>query len=172
MRIEENEFDRDIVPNPNDLAEDWLRQPILMRKYTKAAAEASLTANEAKLKEKVRKVELDKAKAAVEKEIREHPTDYMPGKPTEKTVAAHILLHPTVAKAQEDYFDATEDLNKALYHLALLDGGIKSLDDKRRALESFVELERHGWFSAPRERETSRISNVQRKRLDKNRQTQ
>lgn len=91
-----------------------------------------------------REAALEVAEAVAELDIRERPKKYGMKLPIrEGAIKTQIVLHPKVIKAKRL-------LNKAKHRVNLLDGVVKALDHRKRALEKLVDLHGQGYFSAPR----------------------
>lgn len=118
------------------LDEEWLKQPSLVFKYAKKAAQCKLELDEAK-------TALDLTKAELDKEIREDPEAFDIEKVTNPAVEAAIV-------AEDDYQEALAEVSKKKYELDVLYAAVNALEHKKRALESLVSLHGQNYFSTPR----------------------
>lgn len=125
--------DLDLTVDPAALPEEWLGQPELMLRWTSKHAQALLEVDRAK-------AGLDVAKAMADREIRENPEKHGLTKVTEAVVANAVILHPAVQAA-------VQVLGEARYAANLLQGAVHSIEDRRRALQSMVELGSREWFA-------------------------
>ena len=125
--------DLDLTVDPAALPEEWQGQPELMLRWTGKHAQAMLEVDRAK-------AVLDVAKATADKEIRDNPEKFGLSKITEAVVANATTLHPKVQAA-------VQVLGEARYAANLLQGAVQAIEDRRRALQSMVELGSREWFA-------------------------
>ncbi len=131
MGGEGNEFD--LTVDPAAMPEHWQEQPELMLQWTGKHAQALLELDRAK-------GVLDVAKATADRDIRDNPEKFGLSKITEAVVANAITLHPKVQAA-------VQVLGEARYAANLLQGAVQAIEDRRRALQSMVELGTREWFA-------------------------
>ena len=129
-------YEQDIRIDPNSLDVEWLEQPGLMRKYTIHSALMEKTKDEAKEK-------LDLMKAQIELNIRENPEKYGLAKITEAAVQSTVLL-------QEEYQEAAREYNDAKYEHNIAVGAVRSIDQRKTALENLVKLLGTSYFAGPK----------------------
>lgn len=125
--------DLDLSIDRAALPEEWQAQPELMLRWTGKHAQALLEVDRAK-------AVLDVAKADADRQIRENPEKYGLTKTTEAVVANAVTLHPAVKAA-------VAVLQDARYTANLLSGAVQAIEDRRRALQSLVELGSREWFA-------------------------
>lgn len=123
-----NDFDEDLSIDALALDLEWIGQPVLFYKYSEALARARKAKDEAKTAYIV-------ARAWARKELTDKGQ-----KTTEATVEE--LAAQTTAMA---------DYQEACYVEDLLDGAVKSMNQRKVALENLVELLKMQYFSSPKE---------------------
>lgn len=130
--------DRDILRiNKLILEQEWEEHPRLAQQYAEEAADAQFELDTAKAA-----FELNKAK--LDKKIRGTPTEYGLGeKPTEGGIKSAIALDAINQKKELE-------VRKLKHHLDVLNAFVRSLVDRRRALENYVTLHGQGYWSVPR----------------------
>lgn len=127
----------------NLLDEEWLHQPKLYFKWAVQLENARADLDEAK-------IEFDLVKAEVDLNIRNAPDKYdLPGKITEKMVAATLLTTEEYKEVQNTFFTAK-------YRVGILQAAVAALDHRKKALEKLVDLHGQKYFAAPRASERSR----------------
>ena len=133
---EENYYD-DLSIDPNQLENEWFRQPALYAKYSELAADAIKERDEAK-------ENLDVIKGQMDKKIRLSPKDFGLESIKEAAVTFTILQ-------SDEYKDANKELIETTYRLNLVQGVVKALDHKKKALESTGQLWIGTYWSTPHE---------------------
>jgi len=129
---EQGLFDIDIY----NLEEEWMRQPKMFGDYSEQLADARKEMNEAK-------AELELTQATLSNRIRKNPVKYkIEGRVTEGGISEAVLCHPR-------YRDALASFNEARHKVDLLEGVVKTLDQRKRALENLVDLHGQQYFSVP-----------------------
>lgn len=144
MSDEVHDFEREKSIDPDNLHEEWFRQPNLVWKYSKAFARADALAKKAKERIKVVMAQLDA-------EIRRNPGEYGIEKITDKAIEAAVYRHPKYWEIVEESIDLKEEAN-------LLDGALNTLEDRREALKHAVRLFLNEYWGDPH------LSNVEGRR--------
>lgn len=133
----QKDIDYDILQiDSDDLLAEWLKQPDLMGEYTRELADAKRHHNRAKAKFKLVCAELNL-------DIRKSPDTYGLAKITEDGITNAMIR-------EDEYQESQTNVIEAEYRVDLLDGLVKSLLDKRKALEASVSLFGMDYFSEPR----------------------
>lgn len=117
------------------LDKEWIRQPVLVFKYSKISAQLRQDFDSLK-------TQMELLKAKTEQAVRKAPIEYGVAKVTESAIASAVSLHPSVVEMQEA-------LSKARYQHDLALGMLNALEHKRRALENLVSLHGQQYFAAP-----------------------
>ena len=140
MKKEEGEsiFDFD----PDSLDEEWRRQPRLYHEY------AILVANLRAAWEQC-KAQRDVVEAELARDIRIDPEKHGYTKPTEDVVKKTITL-------QRRYTIANNDVLKAKHDLDIAQAAVDALDQKKKAMEVYVQLLVNDYHSAPKAQPGSR----------------
>lgn len=141
MSIRDRDLDyyADLEFNPENLGEEWQKQPILYSRYADLAAEAELAYNKAvEYKKTVRsQIWLDVAKAG----------EGLLGdgvKPTEKNVEAYMRHAPKYIKAKEAELEAKRVMD-------VLKNAVFAFHQRKVALESTVQLVVSKIYASPSE---------------------
>jgi hypothetical protein len=109
--------------DPNALDTEWVRQASLYQRYSKNAAQAAYTKN--------------RLESFLDRDIRENPKKYgFDSKPTEPAIANTIRGDKGVLRIS--------------YKHQRLQGCLKALEHKKKALEKLTELYLSGYWARPR----------------------
>ena len=114
---------------------EWLEQPSLMRRAVKEASQARKELDSVK-------ANLELVQAQVDKQIRENPEEYGLVKTTETVIHNTILM-------QEKYQSAYQKVVDASYRLNLAQGIVRTVEQKKDALENLVRLYGQSYFAGP-----------------------
>lgn len=125
----------DIKIDESALDVEWLRQASLTFQYG---------AHLAKMKRILdrKKEEVDLVKAELDKAIRKNPDKYEIEKLTESVVQATILQ-------QDEYMEITSELIDVRYEVEIANAAVRSIDQKKSALENLVRLNGQNYFAGP-----------------------
>jgi len=129
------DYDKDINIDETALDVEWLEQPHLMFQYCKHAAETKRWLDLAK-----EKLEVEKAKLG--KDVRAHPENYGVEKVTESSVQDAVLMSKSHQNAAAEFADAR-------YENEIAVGVLRSLDQRKTALENLVKLQGMSYFASP-----------------------
>lgn len=119
----------------NRLEQQWAEQPELYRDWAKMLAEAKKELRELENEEKV-------VEAKASKAVRRNPSKYDIEKGTEPEIKAAITLHPKVLAIKQKIIDAH-------YTVDQLEGMVKALDHRKKALENEVILHGQSYYATP-----------------------
>lgn len=134
--MEELNYERDIHIDESALDVEWLGQPLLMMRYTRAMARAEKEMMRMKEKQKVKYAELDKS-------VRKDPAKYqIMVKLTETVVDGAII-------SDEEYQKVTEELIEATYEFNMVKGAVDSIKQRKDALQDLVKLHGQQYFAGP-----------------------
>jgi len=128
-------YEQDMRIDENGLDVEWLRQPRLMMKYSEIAAQARTQLDRAK-------EGLDMCKAELARDIRSSPDTYGLAKITDSAVESTILNQP-------EYKEAMEIFIQAKYEVEMAMAAVKSIEQKKGALENLVRLFGLQYFAGP-----------------------
>jgi len=128
-------YEKDVTIDESALDVEWLEQPRLMARYCQHAAECKKELDHAKEALEVKKAELDK-------DIRSTPDLYDIGKITETVVQNTITT-------QTDYQQAMTEFIQAKYEYEMAQAAVRSIDQKKTALENLVKLHGMSYFAGP-----------------------
>lgn len=136
---DELDYERDLTIDHNALDVEWLRQPVLFHRYSRAEADARREMDRAKEKLTVTEAELDS-------EIRRNPGKYFTDdvKVTNPAVEA-------VVKRSERYKDALNEYYDARRIYDILSGAVAAFKQRGDALTNLVMLYKSSYFSGPKE---------------------
>jgi len=129
------DYERDVNIDEMALDVEFLEQPRLMLRYCKHAAETKRWLDLAK-----EKLEVEKAKLG--KDIRAHPENYGVEKVTESSVQDAVLM-------SKSHQDAAAEFADARYENEIAVGVLRSLDQRKTALENLVRLQGMSYFASP-----------------------
>lgn len=132
-------YEDDVQIDESALDVMWLDQPALMAKYCKISAEAGRVMNLAKER-------LDFVESTLSRAIRAEPGAYdvYPGPRgiTEDSIKAAIQTHDDYRQASRKYIDAK-------YENDVAQGVVRSMDQRKSALENLVRLFGQQYFAGP-----------------------
>lgn len=130
------DYEKDMYIDESALDVEWLGQPTLMMRYSRALAKAEKEVS--RLKEKI------KVTAAVlDKDIRSNPGQYkIDVKLTEAVVNNAIII-------QDEYQELQEELIDAQYEVNMLKGAVESIKERKDALQDLVRLHGQQYFAGP-----------------------
>lgn len=128
-------FENDIAIDLDSLETEWAKQPRLFFRYAKMEAEKRKVRDDLALQEKV-------LCAQIAKRVRDNPARYGVEKLSEGSVKEAVNEHPKVIALRQA-------INTAEYELHVTEGAVKSMDQKKRALEAHVRLLVMEYFSGP-----------------------
>jgi len=120
----------------HNLEKEWVWQPSLYYKYATKLADAENRLDEAK-------ADLECTKAELDSDIRSNPDSYGITKVSEKAIENCV-------PQQEAYQKALEQYQKANHLVRVLKAMVTSLDHRKRALTSLVELHLANYYSEPK----------------------
>jgi hypothetical protein len=130
LKIESSDFHIDEL----DLTNELINQPSLVFAYTTAMSRARIKFEEVKRHAEV-------VKARVSLEIRKNASSATK-KPTEAQIEAMTILNPEVEEAEKA-------IAIAKYNLDMYGAAVDSLESKKRALTSIVQLHTTNYFGSP-----------------------
>lgn len=128
-------YEEDIRIDPEALDVEWLGQADLMRRYSKHAAEMKRAVDEAKER-------LEMGKAQIEMDIRADPDKYGLSKVTEGAIQSTMVL-------QEEYQQLSKEYIDAKYESDIAQGAVRSVDQRKTALQELVHLLSTSYFAGP-----------------------
>lgn len=131
------DYEQDLAIDPHNLAEEWLRHPMLYMKYSEELAEAGKRRDKAK-------ETLDIGKAQLDSSIRKDPDAYNVPKVTETAVSNAILI-------SEGYQRLSEEYNETVWEVNILSAAVRAFEQRKKALESLVQLYIAQYFAGPKE---------------------
>lgn len=131
----EQVYEQDISINPDALDVEWVKQAQTFFKYAQLAAQARDRMDR-------QKDALDVIMAGLGLKIRTNPASYGLEKITEAGVQAAIILN-------KEYTAANDTLNQLKYEYEVLSAAVRSLDQKKTALENLVRLQGQSYFAGP-----------------------
>lgn len=118
-----------------NLDKEWVRQPKLYHTFSTKLAGARRRHEEAK-------AFLELTEAELNMKIRSSPAVYGISKVTDKAIEAALAVN-------KKYLAARDAVIKAQYRVDLLNGAVRTLDHRKRALEDLVDLHLNDYFSRP-----------------------
>lgn len=125
------------------LDEDWEKQADFSWEFGEQLANAKLELD-------TLKGELEVIKAELDLKIRRDPERYLQTeKITESAVKAYVTLSKKVQRKETEIIEKKHEID-------ILTSYLKSIDDKKRALEKLVDLHGQNYFAKPRAPEHSR----------------
>lgn len=141
LDLNELSFEQDLKIDIVNIADEWMRTPALIQKYSK------LTANAANKKE-MAKASLEYIKANLDFDIRNNPENYdnLPtdpktgvGKTTDKVVDSAIIL-------EQSYQDANKKRINTIYEYTNAKVLLDTIECKIKAMEILTKLVLAGWY--------------------------
>lgn len=129
------DYEKDTSIDEQGLDVEWLKQPSLMSKYGKHAAQAKLDMDHAK-------EDLDVVKAQLDRNIRAFPDIYGLDKLTESIVSNTIIIQPEYKDTNDQYLNAKYEYDMAM-------AAVRAIDQKKTALENLVRLHGQQYFAGP-----------------------
>ena len=129
-------YEKDIRIDESALDIEWKEQPVLMMKYTRHAARMRQELDLAK-----ENLELEKAE--IDKEIRQHPSDFGIEKITENAVQNTIIT-------TEQFKEANKRMSEAKFELDIAQAAVIAISQRKDALENLVKLLGLQYFAGPK----------------------
>ena len=129
-------YEADIEIDPEGLDVEWLKQPRLMFRYAKLAAEAR-----DKISRLEEKLECWDARKGLR--IRKDPSKYGLDSVTEKGITSVLL-------SDETHMEISKEISDAKFEQDVLSAAVRALDAKKSALENMVRLHGQNYFSGPK----------------------
>ena len=135
----DDEFDlrSELRIDPDALDEACLEQPMLYNKYAELLAQAKKNVD-------TQKMLLEMTVAEIDAEIRADPESFFDSskKPTEGQIEKTIIL-------QKRYRIAIREYNQAKYKAEMLGAAVRSLEQRKNALDNIIRLGIMGYYSMP-----------------------
>jgi hypothetical protein len=144
--------------DPYQLDKEWVRQPWFYHMYAVQLADARRAADGWKAQVEVVRAELYTA-------IVRDPEQFGLQKTTEESLKNCISTQSQYRKVQERLLDARHKVD-------ILEAAVAAIDQKKRALESLVQLQLADYYSktkAPKEAESKVEDSVRRRALERSR---
>jgi hypothetical protein len=132
---EKNDYQKDLMIDPDILDILWTRHPHIYLKYSEASADANDLVRK-------KKNDLEIIDAKLDQEIRV-ASEGESKKMTADAIKAAILVDERHIKALVEY-------NDSLYRADLCSAAVKALDHKKTALQNLVQLCLSGYFALPK----------------------
>ncbi len=129
-------YENDLAIDPNNLAEEWLQQPLLFMRYSEELAKARKELSLLHEKVKVTRSELVK-------EVSDNPSLAPGGKATMQTVEAYYRNHWKHKQAQTAMIEQEFAVN-------LLEGAVAAFAQRKIDLENLVKLWLGQYFARPK----------------------
>ena len=135
----------------HNLHEEWVSQVRMYRHYAEKLANARCQYEHAKTDKDGAEKDQKLIGAEVDLEIRRNsPDKYGLEKLTEKTVENLVLTHKRYKSVQDEVFRFQRIAIDLGYKVGMLEATIKTLDNRKKALEDTVQLRQSDYFSEPR----------------------
>lgn len=131
------EYEEDLYIDPDALDVEWLEQAQTFMRWSEKLADARARVDRAKDKLKV-------VRAEVFLDVRANPNKYGLEKVTDKASDA-------VVESNEDVKAAASELIAFKHESDILDGAVKSFDQRKTSLENLVKLQGQNYFAGPSE---------------------
>ena len=133
--MSELNYEEDVRIDPDSLDVEWVKQPELMLRYTRHSAEMKKELDDAKER-------LDVGRARIELEIRNDYHRFGIEKPTEGAISSTILQQP-------EYQQLVRKFSSAKYEYEMSAAAVRSIDQRKNALENLVRLLMSSYFAGP-----------------------
>lgn len=133
--MELNDFEKDLMIDPNQLDLMAAIQGELFFKWAEKAVKARKKADEAKFN-------LDVTQADLSSQARIDPGSFGIVKVTEAAITEAVKIHPKYKEANQEYLEAKADS-------ALLDKGVEAMEQKKRMIEVLITLHGQQYFAGP-----------------------
>ena len=133
--MQEMNWKQDVEIDPENLDREWVRQASLFGRYCELLADAHRQLD-------LKKEKLVMVDAKLGLEIRTNPNKYGLDKVTEAGVNSILVL-------QEEHKELEKELIDLRYDVEVLTGAVRSLDQKKSALENLVRLHGQNYFAGP-----------------------
>ena len=129
------DFEADIRIDLTELDAEWLRQPVLMGRYGRLLADARRNLDRKKFKR-------DILRAQLAAKVRKNPDLYHIDRISNEAVGNAVEQMPECR-------DAEQAVNKASYHVEVMEAAVRSMHHRRDALENLVRLHMAEYFAGP-----------------------
>jgi hypothetical protein len=156
------DYMNDLEIDSNKLNSEVIKQPILNMQYIELFAKASDELNEQKRKVKI-----------VESELKEKYAElYLFNKSsgekiTEKENESMILISPEYKKVQNHYFNQIKIMNDFENEVIIMDGVVKSFQQRKNSLEKAIDLYISGYNGDIRQPKPEILSEAKSNALNK-----
>ena len=156
---DDNSYESDVTIDENALDFEWQRQAELMSKWARKLAFAVTKRMRAEQHYKVLKVdskwEVDKERATVDLDIRKYPVDYgLNENPAERAIEKAINRDKEFIKfvnsKKQEVKDAYEAFLECVQDEELYAAAVKSMTDKKKALENLEQLYISQYYGEPK----------------------
>jgi len=144
MKVDIFEIDK------NGLDEEWVNQQRNYAKSARAMADAREELERAKASEEVSKDELKLVDAELELDIRKNPSKFDLDKVTEGAVEKAVIIQERHRIALKETYKARNERIKAQHAYDIYQAEVYTLNNKKSAIESLVQLRLSDYFSEPR----------------------
>ena len=135
----------------HNLHEEWASQVRMYRHYAEKLASARGLHEHAKTDKDVAERELKSTAAGIDLEIRRVPPEkYGLEKLTEKSIENLVLMDKEFREAQDVVLKLQRTAIDLGHKVGMLEAAIKTLDNRKKALEDAVQLRLSDYFSDPR----------------------
>jgi hypothetical protein len=131
------DFKERLAINHNALDVEWLQQPMFFYEISCELAEVRQELERAKLA-------FDVAEAEIAKDVRENPENYGVSKVTNDSVKEAVSSSDRRCKE-------LKRLMRKKHEVEVLQAGVSSVEQRKRALECLVTLHGQQYFSSPKE---------------------
>lgn len=134
---EEVDFANDVVVGDSDVLSEWKRQSGLYLHYAVLTAKAEAHKGEAKGR-------LDLCRSLLDEDIRLNSGNYGLEKVNEAAIKEAVIRQDVYVKCSKDLINRTFNAN-------VMDGVLKALEHKKKALERLADYQLSGYHSEPKD---------------------
>jgi len=154
--------DREI--DPDDLDSEWLEHTNIFGEYSDAASKASYLKDSQRALVDRKKSKLDEVKADLSLKIKSDPSEYGLEKATDASVENSAKTQEEYISALDEYLSAWEKYNVLKFESDVLQGAVKTMEQRRFSLENSMRLMSLQYTEPPSEPKTDAKSRLKIKK--------
>lgn len=142
----------------DDLDSEWLEHTNIFGEYSDAASLATFRKDQQRTVADRKKNELERVKSELTLAVKADPSEYNLEKATEASVEACVKTQDEYLSALDDYISAWEKYNEFKFDSDILQGAVKTMEQRRFSLENSMRLMSLQYFETPSEPKTDPAS--------------
>lgn len=159
------DYYQDLFIDQNILDDQAAKQPILNMQYHELLVDKNDELNEQKRQVKIKEAELKESYAKIYLFYKKQPD-----KKTEKETDSLVLVDAKYKKKQQEYFDLVKEMNDLQKEVDMLEGVVKSFQQRKNSLEKIIDLYIAGYNGSVKEKRQNEFEDKIHAKLNKRRE--